>query len=545
MALLNPTPIDWKAPDYVSIFRKRIDRLNAIRQPGYDLELLKRFYSVNIAQFINDWGVTVDPRAVGLGLPAVMPFTLFDRQVDWLEFVYRKWREQRPGITEKSRDMGVSWLAGAFSVSLCLFHRNIQIGFGSAKEDKVDRSGDPDSLFYKMRMFMQYLPPEFRGDWRMGKQSAHMRLMFPDTESAITGEAGDNIGRGGRAAIYFIDESAHIERPKMVDAALVATTECRQDLSSVNGTANSFAERRHSGAIEVFTFHYADDPRKGDEWRARKEAETDAVIWASEYEIDYSASVEGIVIPAIWASAAIDAHVKLGLTISGVKRGAFDVADGGADKCAFAARHGSLLYHAEEWTGKTSDIYASVEKAFTIADVQGVDGFDYDADGLGASVKGDARKINQGRGPKSQLRVGEYRGSSGVYDPERLVEGTQRTNLDFFENYKAQAWWALRFRFQATFNAVVKGHPFKPENIISIAKDFPQRAALVRELSQPVFETSKNGKVMVNKAPGDPKTRKATKSPNLADAVCMVFAPKRPPLAINAELLLELAGPAR
>jgi len=128
-----------------------------------------------------------------------MPFLLFPKQFEWVRWVLDLARHRESGLTEKSRDCGISWLAIATAVSLCLFRRNLTIGFGSAKEDKIDRSGDPDSLFWKARTFLQHLPPEFRGGWDEAKHSAHMRLVFPESACAIVGEAGDNIGRGGRA----------------------------------------------------------------------------------------------------------------------------------------------------------------------------------------------------------------------------------------------------------------------------------------------------------------------------------------------------------
>ena len=535
---MKATPIDWQRPDYAIIYRERAERLMRIRRGEVDLAALRVFYRDNIPQFINDWGVTIDPRVIGKDRPRIMPFVLFPKQVEWLEFILARWATQTPGITEKSRDVGISWLAMGLSVSLALFNRNVQIGFGSAKEDKVDRSGDPDTLFYKGRMFLQYLPVEFRPGWDLRRNSSHMRIVFPETESSITGEAGDNIGRGGRASLYFIDESAHLERPQLIDASLTATTDCRQDMSSVNGTANSFAERRHAGSTEVFTFHYLDDPRKTPEWVTAKRAVTDPIVWNQEYEINYSASVEGIVIPAIWVAAAIDAHKKLNVSPTGIKFGGYDVADRGIDKCAVALRHGILLTHAEEWSGGSGDLFKSAEKAFGVCDVHGVPAFCYDADGLGANVRGDARVINEQRvkDKRKVLKVSAYRGSAGVLDPERMVRGTDRKNEDFFENYKAQAWWDLSYRFRDTYNAVVLGHKFDPSQIISIAGDMPNRAAVCRELSQPVYKLSKSGKVMIDKAPD------GVKSPNYGDAVCMAFAPKRPALEISDDLLVA-SGP--
>lgn len=533
---------NWKNPDYIAVFRERMDRLMRLRKDPVLLAQSKVYYKDHPADFINDWGVTVDPRVAAIpGRTPIMPFILFPKQRDWIEFTMDRWRANEPGLTDKSRDLGLSWLVMSLGVTLCIFWDDLSIGIGSAKEDKVDLSGDPSCLFYKGRMFLQYLPPEYRGGFILDKHSAHMRLRIPDTRSSFVGEAGDKIGRGARTSLYFLDEAAHLERPKLIDASLVATTDCRMDVSSVNGTANSFAERRHSGNIKVFTFHWRDDPRKDDAWAEKKKLEVnDPVVWAAEYEINYTASVEGVIIPQEWVQAAVDAHIKLGITPTGVRRGALDVADQGRDANAYACRHGILLEHCESWKGSGKidgrewDMVDTVRRAFFMADHYQEDGFDYDADGLGAGVRGDARIVQDQRLKDKHrvLRVGQFRGSGAVMDPERsMIEG--RKNEDFFENFKAQSWWALRFRFLAVFRAM-QGLPYDPADIISIHSGIPERAKLLVELSQPTWKLSKTGKVMVEKMPD------GTMSPNLADSVMIAFAPRRPPMKIDDNILEDL-----
>lgn len=548
-------PFDWRNPDYVSVFRQRAERLAKLRADPALLSSVRYYYKTHIDDFVNDWGVTVDVRVASKGRSPIMPMVLWPKQREFLQWLYARWRANEPGTTVKSRDVGISWLAMGFSVGLSTFYDDISIGFGSEKEDKVDRSGDPDCLFYKGRMFLRYLPDIFRGGWSLSKDcSAHMRLIFPLTGSSITGEAGDNIGRGGRKAIYFVDESAHVPNPKAIDASLSANTECRIDMSSVNGMANSFGERAHNAAIPRFDFHFKDDPRKDEEWEKNKRATLDPVVFAAEYDCNFSASVEGVVIPAIWVTAAIDAHKKLGIKASGQKRGALDVADSGRDANAFAVGHDFLVTHAETWRGSQDlDIFNTVERAFLLTDLHDLDGFLYDGDGLGAGVRGDARKVNEQRAAnKSPLRtVNAFRGSGEVFQPEKKVPGTERTAEDFFENCKAQAWWLLRYRFQYTFRmlAYFTEHGTLPKDfdesqIISIASDFPERARLCIELSQPVWATSKRGKVMVDKCPVGTKTevRNAIMSPNLADSVMMLFAPRRMAMVIHPSLLQAATG---
>ncbi|EPK9867311.1 TerL protein [Serratia marcescens] len=533
-----PFPFNFKNPDYTQVFEWRMERLQRIRANPESLPIMKAFYKDNPAQFIIDWGMTVDPRNVERGLPARIPFLLFPKQEEWIQWFVEHWRASKPGITEKTRDMGMSWLTVGMASSLCLFNRGVFAGFGSRKEEYVDKIGSPKSLFDKARNFISLLPVEFRGGWSAKQHAPHMRILFPETESAMTGEAGDGIGRGDRTSFYIVDESAFLERPYLVDASLSATTNCRQDISTPNGMANSFAERRHSGKIDVFTFHWRDDPRKDQAWYDKQVEELDAVTVAQEIDINYSASVEGVLIPSAWVQAAIDAHIVLGIEPTGVRMGALDVADEGKDTNAFTSRHGFLLEDIDEWSGKGDDIFGTVQKAFNICDQQLLDHFRFDSDGLGAGARGDARVINENRETEDipTIVAVPFRGSGAVFDPEgEAVRGDNgrpaRLNKDFFANAKAQGWWSLRTRFQKTYRAVTEGMEFDPDEIISISGTMKKKDKLVIELSQPTYTVNGVGKIVVDKKPD------GTKSPNLADSAMIAYAPMEMPMLISDDFL--------
>ena len=512
---------DWREPDYRPIYAERAERLRRMRGRPETLSALKSFYSEHIAEFIADWGVTADPRNALRHPPreTLMPFLLFPKQREWVEWVLDRARAREPGLTEKSRDCGISWLAMCTAVTVCLFRPNIVIGVGSAKEDKVDRSGDPDCLFWKARTFLKHLPTEFRGSWDENRNSAHMRLTFPETASAMVGEAGDHIGRGGRSSIYFVDEAAHLERPKLVEASLAGNTDTRIDISSVAGMANTFAEKRHSGRVKIFTFNWRDDPRKGPQWYAEQQAKLDPVTLAQEVDINYAASAEGVLIPGAWIQSAVDSLKRLGLPASGVRCGALDVADEGKDRNAFAGRHGSRLEFLRSWSGTGSDLLETAWKAFACCDERTYQTLWFDADGLGAGVRGDARSINEQREAGRKIVVEPYRGSESPVDPGgQLIDG--RINQDTFANQKAMSWWGLRMRFEATHRAVAEGGLcLNPDVLISIDPDLGELQQLLQELSQPTYSINAAGKFVIDKAP------QGFKSPNLADAVCMVFSP--------------------
>ncbi|EHQ9350597.1 TerL protein [Salmonella enterica] len=533
-----PFPFDFKNPDYVQVFEWRMERLQRIRQNPEILPALKQFYRANPAQFIIDWGMTTDPRNLDYGLPVTIPFLLFPKQEEWIHWILERWRSRENGLTEKSREMGLSWTSVGLACSLCLFNKEMVIGFGSRKEEYVDSTGDPKALFWKARRFVETLPVEFRGSWNGKKHAPYMRVEFPDTGAIIKGEAGDNIGRGDRSTLYFVDEAAFLQRPQMIDAALSQTTRCRIDLSSVNGMANPFAQKRHGGKIPVFTFHWTSDPRKDQAWYDNECAKIDdPVIVAQELDLNYLASVEGVLIPAEWVQAAIDAHTELGIQPSGMRIGAMDVADEGRDKNACALRYGFLLNDVQEWSGKGSDIYESVVKVFGLCDDFGADEFRFDEDGLGAGVRGDARAINEQREAEdiAQITATPFRGSGSVFYPDNeAVPGDNgrpaRLNRDFFANAKAQAWWHLRKLFRNTYRAR-KGMDYDPDQIISINGSMKNRDRLVTELSQPTWSKNTVGKILIDKQPD------GTKSPNLADAVMIAYAPMEMPIVISDDFL--------
>jgi len=57
-------------------------------------------------------------------------------------------------------------------------------------------------------------------------------------------------------------------------------------------------------------------------------------------------------------------------------------------------------------------------------------------------------------------------------------------------NAKAQAWWWVRMKVEATSQAVVLRHrPFDPEALLSLPSNLPELGELPLELSQPTLPT--------------------------------------------------------
>jgi phage terminase large subunit len=99
-----------------------------------------------------------------------------------------------------------------------------------------------------------------------------------------------------------------------------------------------------------------------------------------------------------------------------------------------------------------------------------------------------------------------------------------------FLNAKAQAWFSLRLRFQATHRAVAERMPYSVDDIISINPSLPELQPLQFELCQPTYSLNASGKILVDKIVD------GMKSPNLGDAVMLAFSPASRALEVWAKL---------
>jgi phage terminase large subunit len=351
---------DWQHPDYDAVAKRRSEWLKHLRANPHLWAPLKEHYRDNPVDFITDWGMTYEPRNPEVRLPATIPFVLFPKQEEFVDWLLERWKGREDGLTEKSRDMGVSWLCISFAVWMWLFHAETVAGFGSRKEELVDDLQDSKALLWKARAFIRLLPEELKpAGYVEARHSPYMRIVNPENGASIVGEAGDNIGRGGRTSIYFKDESAHYVHPDTIDAALSQTTNCQIDVSSVNGVGNAFYRKRHGGVIPVFVFDWRDDPRKSEAWYRRQKATRDPVIVAQEIDRSYEASVSDVFIPGELVAAAMRLGPK-DVPAKGLIQFGVDVARFGDDKSALCCRRGRVVLYNREYSKMDLDSFGKL-----------------------------------------------------------------------------------------------------------------------------------------------------------------------------------------
>lgn len=498
--------------------RLRLEQAILKDKTGDALAGAKALYGANPVVFINDCVWMYEPRNANKGDPTRIPAVPFPRQAEFIDWIYDRFRQGASGPVEKSRDSGATWIASAFAVWVWLFQPGASVGFGSRKEILVDRKGDMSSIFEKIRMIIRQLPPYLLpAGFNPSDHLNYMRILNPENDSSIIGEAGDNIGRGGRTALYFIDEAAFLERPELVDAGLTATTDCRIDISTPNVGSVFDAWCAATSPPEKFIFDISDAPWHTEAWRKQKKAELELKglghIYRREYLRDAAAGLAGQLISSEWVEASIGAADKLGIKIAGAKIAGLDVADGGSDASALAGRHGIELNFLQSRPEILADEAGSW--GYREAMRLGCEEIRYDSIGVGAGAAAALRD-------KKGIKIVAWAGSDGVVAPDAKYEGT-RTNADMFLNLKAQAWWGLRDRFLATYRAVTRGTlPENIDDLISIDPNLPELRELKTELTQVTYKDTNAGKVQVNKA-GD-----GQKSPNRADAVVIAFGPTKP-----------------
>lgn len=486
---------NWITPDYEPIYTERAKRLQKLRDNPELIVGIKEHYKTHPVDFITDWGMTFDPRNVERGLPAVVPFVLFQKQEEFIEWAESRWRGREDGLAEKSRDMGVSWLCVAFAVWMWLYHGGTVVGFGSRKEEYVDKIGDPKSLFWKVRQFIMLLPHEFRPiGYDEKKHAPHMRILNPENGSAIVGEAGDNIGRGNRTSIYFKDESAYYEHASAVDAALSQTSNCKIDVSTPNGPGNPFHSKKMGGRIPVFTFHWKDDPRKDDAWYAKQVATLDAVIVAQEIDINYEASITDSYLAGHLVDAAME-HGAGDVAANGSIKIGVDPARFGDDKSAIVARKGRVVLWVKEYSGlDTMSLASRVDAEVKSFPGGSVGQIAVDTIGLGAGVADRLRMLYP-----DAYKDGQLIKKSIVQD----VNASLRVDDGRNYNLRAAMWES--------------GNDWLSTQPVSLPKDSLLKAELcgLRYLFK--------GGLRLIESKEDAK-RRGIKSPNKADALMLTFA---------------------
>ena len=482
----------------------------------------KQRCAADIIYWFDNYVWTYDPRLVGKPGGAYVPFKLWPKQREVVLWLLTRLEATEEGLIEKSRDTGATYLTAGVALHQWLFNPGFKATFGSRKVDYVDKKDNPDSIFAKLRIMLRRLPAEMLPvGFNWTQHDNYMRISNPDTGSVISGEGGEDMGRGGRSSMYVLDEAAFVPNAETVEKALSGNTDCVIWVSSVNGMGNMFARKRHSimKPHQIMRLHWRDDPRKTEEWAANKEASfSDPTTWASEYDIDYSASVEGICIPALWVESAkrlLKLESRLHPSNSAVI--GLDVGAGKAKSVAIPRKGPVIEKPMSRGAPDTTD---TAHWGLDIARDNGAQRLNFDAPGVGAGGSSTLMK-----NPIQGLRVSPINTGNPPDERRRWPDG--RTSDEMFGNLKAELWWLCRTTLQRTHEHVLfleqkdGGKEYPVTDLLALPSGDKDSDQLCLELSLVKWERNERGKIVIEKK--DALKRRGISSPDYADALMLTF----------------------
>jgi hypothetical protein len=488
--------------------------------------------------FILNWVDTFDPRNE---MDKVLPFHLFDKQIEFIRWLWQRYKNQEDGVVDKCRDIGATWCFIAFSMWMLLFQKNISIALFTFKATECDRSGDISTLFGKCDFILEKLPKMFIEN----VISKNMHIRNEALNSDIVGASGDNPLRSNRRSIIFKDESAFYEQAEKIDAAVSESSNCKIDVSTHAGTDTVFYNKVTSGAIPVFTFDWYDNPKHTQEWFDKKKAKALAEgtfhIFQREILRNAQASIASVLIPSEWVNTSKTCTVEL----RGKKIVTLDVADEGFDTNALCVIDGNVPVDLDEW--QTDDPNISARKVFYKALEFDADEIRYDCIGVGAGVKAGFNNILEelnkrqselelliektynneehktalqnefNRNAKAlKIKIIGWAASGAVLRPDDCDYGDKndndKTNGELFENAKSQAYFKIRNEFLQTYYQS-NNQQHNPDKLICFKHIQEHRLfnKFLNEISQPIQKLSARGKILIDK-------KGSGKSPNLAEA---------------------------
>lgn len=169
-------------------------------------------------------------------------------------------------LIEKSRKMGLSWLVLYVFLWYWIFRDNADFKAGSWKEDYVDKIGDMDTLFEKLRFAIRFLPlwmvPK---DYNEKLHGTFNKLKNPNKENTIVGEAPTvHFASGGRRKAMLLDEFSKWESGVANGAwsATASVTRCRIVVGTPFGSGNKYASLANGTdeKIRKITLHWTLHP---------------------------------------------------------------------------------------------------------------------------------------------------------------------------------------------------------------------------------------------------------------------------------------------
>lgn len=251
------------------------------------MELCRR-PGVGIKHFFRWMLWTYDPRLT----PSDRPFILWDYQEAFVSGLNEDIMAGKSQLTEKSRDMGVTWMVlGTLLYRWLFFDESFLLG--SRTEEEVDKIGDMKALFERLRYMIEKLPAWMLEECGFNKRNSGFMKIYKANGASLTGSSMNaNFSRQGRFKAILLDEFAFVESPQTIWRACGDAAPCKLPVSTPNGSNNFFAQLRKQmhGSIKVSTLHWKQHPFKDEKWYEAQKENRSVKDIAQELDINYNIS---------------------------------------------------------------------------------------------------------------------------------------------------------------------------------------------------------------------------------------------------------------
>lgn len=509
---------------------RRIDLVSKIESGGADgIATAMAYYGDHPIAWMSDFLWGYDPRNKDLiahkgtedeqALPVYVPMVLCEVQRELVEWMIWIRREHKHGYVPKSRGVGLSYYACALETYWWLFEDAFSGTLLANKEELVDNRSDPDSLFQKCRIILEFvpawmLPPQF-SIGVTSEHDNHRRLINPENASTLVGKIGKSPGRGGRGNFTFVDEAAHIDDLTSVRRAIRDNSDCTIEGSTYQGTGEPFYRSSSKGGPYVFKITWEDIPWYDEEWfeRAKAKYDDDPAGFAQEILADPTASVPDLVIPAEWVRSTIQfegwyrRNRKKNPRMLGTKIAGLDIAGYGSNLTVLLMRSGAVVESILDTT--EGNVAINAYWAHDEGARYGLERIAYDDVGMGQGI-GDT----WGASAKDRPRFAVLPFQAGG-QPTDFKWPNGLTSRERFANLRSEMWWHIRERCRKSYETRNGIRAWPPSECLSLPLESQK---LAEQLSQPK-EIRDKRRIMVE-SKKDMRDR-GIPSPDFADALIM------------------------
>lgn len=435
----------WDTGFFPPYFRtemtKRIGLLSEANKSKALQKSIKEVCSKDLILFTSTFVFTLDPRLVAQNKPALVPFIPFPKQIDYLNLRLSCIETGDNTVLLKSRDAGASYIALIHQSHSFLFNKNATTGLLSKKIDLVDRLGDANTLFEKLRQIFKYFPK-----WLLPLDkdyfSGFARMVNYEKNNSIVGFSGEDAGRSGRAYFLDWDEVAFCPYAESQAMAMSQTTNVLFLTSTPNGKNNYFAKQYLTSNWKKIFIHWKDDPRKDQAWYEKQCEKLDPRSVAIEIDGSFEESSEGAIFIYKHLEKCLNAFDQLYSGGTPIISAGLDISLGKLDECVFTILVAGCIVK-EQIVLKEPDLVSLAYKVHQLCCDYNVDVLGLDTIGIGEGVSHIMARMNK------RYDLVPIRGNAACTN--QYFEEYDAKAKDLFRNLRAEMYYSLARKVKNTF----------------------------------------------------------------------------------------------